>query len=474
MKSSIRILLLMKTVTIVMGSCPLFVAQPIQAQVMHPPVGSRWKCHIEYESSVAIKNNVWDLSGEITAVFDGEFRLKRAASAPSLQTAFIDFMERIATLTEAGVAAGKDEATITAEMMKIEEPLKHDLEGIEGKISGTIINSQGPSHSNLGILAVECPALPKKSFPVEGLISGGFSLDGILLQVSSGGWQDPRKIECGSKVPILPDMWATFKSSDSPLGRMDGFGQFLEYKNGEQRFESKMENTDARGHVVNKFNLTSECPVSTSSTDACSVMVHAEKPPTNPPDNTLTKAQLGAKRSAYKNTLPGDLLGGWTVPHPTDDHSHPRMQLVFEWRGCNANFGSNVCLWLETLNLAVSLPVDMYVAKEYPMGSCKYNVIFVHEKKHVDSYYEILDKHAKAMRAALENADWIPSKGNPLSIAPVEAESARKAVENRVKDLVMAIFHNEYIVAMNKSDVEVDMPTELARVDEALRACDAR
>lgn len=105
------------------------------------------------------------------------------------------------------------------------------------------------------------------------------------------------------------------------------------------------------------------------------------------------------------------------------------------------------------------VPVVIYVAREFPVGSCAYKEILNHELRHMNAYMQHLPKVEKTVRVALAKR----FQDKPL-YAP--SGTAMSALTHEVDHGWM-----DYIKAeMRKVDAEqarIDAPEEYARLSEA-------
>ncbi|HVI50436.1 MAG TPA: hypothetical protein VM661_04430 [Candidatus Sulfotelmatobacter sp.] len=91
---------------------------------------------------------------------------------------------------------------------------------------------------------------------------------------------------------------------------------------------------------------------------------------------------------------PGWSLQGITI---TSD----QLVVGASWREQRFSDG-HVCLWLNKVTARLGMPEQrVYVAADYPEGSCEYNAILTHERRHVEINLTSLRAHAGAVRRAL-------------------------------------------------------------------------
>lgn len=71
------------------------------------------------------------------------------------------------------------------------------------------------------------------------------------------------------------------------------------------------------------------------------------------------------------------------------------------------------CFWVSEINVAFRYQfIDIYLASEYPEGSCEYQAMLDHENEHIRAELELLEKFAREARAALAAAA-LPTYARP-------------------------------------------------------------
>ena len=120
------------------------------------------------------------------------------------------------------------------------------------------------------------------------------------------------------------------------------------------------------------------------------------------------------------------------------------------------------CVWLE--NVVIDLTpasVEIIVPSDYAFGSCEYDAILTHEQEHERIYRERLLAAAAEVGAALNGADWLPARGNPVPAAdPNAAEAELNAKIRKVVDPV----HAKYKAELGAAQAELDRPERYASV----------
>ena len=105
------------------------------------------------------------------------------------------------------------------------------------------------------------------------------------------------------------------------------------------------------------------------------------------------------------------------------------------------------------------VPVVIYVAREFPAGSCAYNEILKHELRHMHAYMQDLPRVEKTVRDALARR----FQDKPLYAPSGTAMSAlTREVDNGWMDYIKAELHK-----VDAEQARIDAPEEYARLSQA-------
>lgn len=90
---------------------------------------------------------------------------------------------------------------------------------------------------------------------------------------------------------------------------------------------------------------------------------------------------------------------GWTLQGLTI--TSDQLEIHAGWKEYHLSDG-HVCLWINKLQVTVGMPEQrVYVAANYPEGSCEYNAILSHERQHVAINREVVQTYAGSIRQSL-------------------------------------------------------------------------
>lgn len=131
--------------------------------------------------------------------------------------------------------------------------------------------------------------------------------------------------------------------------------------------------------------------------------------------DSYTRAEI-AKFSTIKLPL-GKAFAGLT----RGSYTH---QMSAKGRYGRSNNG--FCVYLTEVDFTFEFKdLFIFVAKEYPRGSCRYNTTLAHEMQHVNLYKASFTRHAPALKATLESA----AKSLPPLWVPNQQDGLKKSME---------------------------------------------
>jgi hypothetical protein len=123
--------------------------------------------------------------------------------------------------------------------------------------------------------------------------------------------------------------------------------------------------------------------------------------------------------------------------------------------------GGQHCFWITGFEIVLRYAeIEVYVAREYPVGSCQYNAIYAHEMQHVAVARRNLEIYAPRIRAALESGS-VPTAQTPIIVASA-ADAARdvQAISNEnVQPVYRAMLRD-----LRAAQAIVDSPMSYASV----------
>jgi TPR repeat protein len=120
-----------------------------------------------------------------------------------------------------------------------------------------------------------------------------------------------------------------------------------------------------------------------------------------------------------------------------------------------------LCFWLTGFEVVLRYPkVDVFVASEYPWGSCPYKAILAHEEEHVDVARRNLDKFAPLIEKALDSTLIPTGRNAALFESPDDARQHMLDLADEILEPIVEAM----IKALKKAQKIVDSPQSYARV----------
>jgi hypothetical protein len=104
---------------------------------------------------------------------------------------------------------------------------------------------------------------------------------------------------------------------------------------------------------------------------------------------------------------------------------------------------NQACVYLKSVDVTLHIDPTIYIAREYPKGSCMYDAILTHEMKHVREDQLIINKYTNIIGHAMENiVNKVGAAHGPY--APRSVPSAQKDIQTSLHAVL-----NNYSDQMN-------------------------
>ncbi len=127
---------------------------------------------------------------------------------------------------------------------------------------------------------------------------------------------------------------------------------------------------------------------------------------------------------------------------------------------------NQACLHYDSVTVNMIINPTIYIARENPVGSCSYNAILEHEKKHVEADRIVVNKYAKRIGEALSYA--LNKYG--ATFGPFEA-SRVAAVQTKLQTYIDGIVKAE-VDKMNKERMIIQQSIDsLEEYERVRRLC---
>lgn len=125
---------------------------------------------------------------------------------------------------------------------------------------------------------------------------------------------------------------------------------------------------------------------------------------------------------------------------------------------------NQACLYVSKVRIEINLEPTVYIAREYAKGTCHYNAVMGHEKKHIDADRFVVNKYTKILVKAVNNTlKHIGYAQGPFSAAQLPA--VQKKIDTIVSSVISQYSEN-MINERNRLQSKIDTIQEYARVDK--------
>lgn len=124
---------------------------------------------------------------------------------------------------------------------------------------------------------------------------------------------------------------------------------------------------------------------------------------------------------------------------------------------------NKVCMYVAKVNVRISIDPKIFIAREYTPGSCHYNAVLGHEKKHVAVDKKIVNKYTNIIVKAVNNTlKQVGYAHGPYDVAQLPAlqKQISGIIENVIKQFADNMNRERQVLQQ-----EVDTLKEYGRVD---------
>lgn len=88
------------------------------------------------------------------------------------------------------------------------------------------------------------------------------------------------------------------------------------------------------------------------------------------------------------------------------------------------------CVWIDTIKVDITLSPTIFIARDYPQGSCMFNAIKGHELKHLAVDQRLMDRYTRDIRTALAQEMQRQSTYGPFPTAQTGA--VQQQIQSRI------------------------------------------
>ena len=136
------------------------------------------------------------------------------------------------------------------------------------------------------------------------------------------------------------------------------------------------------------------------------------------------------------------------------------------FRNITNNRMGQVCYWFDTVTVTLHIKPTIFIASEFPQGTCKHNAIRDHELKHIQVDREIVNKYAALIGKAVKDELDRQAVYGPYKVA--QAKEVEKYMTGRLESVL------KYYSAMMSDERKrrqqvVDSLNEYESVNKACR-----
>ena len=173
----------------------------------------------------------------------------------------------------------------------------------------------------------------------------------------------------------------------------------------------------------------------------------------NRSQKTLNKADIDTV-NPYGNNVITD-VGGLM-------HGGIKMEETMQFGSLTNPNTNEVCMYYGAINVSFHIFPTIYIASEYPPGTCMHNAIKAHELKHINTDRQIVNKYARLVGQAVQNEIRSKPIYGPVPVAN------QAAIESQVKqrmNRIMTFYSTAMDAERRKLQQQVDNLQEYERVN---------
>lgn len=124
------------------------------------------------------------------------------------------------------------------------------------------------------------------------------------------------------------------------------------------------------------------------------------------------------------------------------------------------------CLWFDAVNVTFEINPLIYIAREYPKGTCEHDVILEHEYKHVAVDREIVKKYRDVMEEYLTKVlAQVPVYG---PVKTTQTPRARQKLSHYIESAIKKVSDSMYVQRRDQQQA-IDSLEEYERVANACK-----
>lgn len=125
-----------------------------------------------------------------------------------------------------------------------------------------------------------------------------------------------------------------------------------------------------------------------------------------------------------------------------------------------------ICFWHDSIDILIHIKPTIYIANEFPRGSCMHNAIMGHEQKHIQVDREMVNKYAALIGQAFQAdvAQYRVFGPVPLS----NQEAALSQIRTRMQSMLKQ-YTNQMSTERKARQQQIDNLSEYERVNKSCK-----
>jgi len=170
--------------------------------------------------------------------------------------------------------------------------------------------------------------------------------------------------------------------------------------------------------------------------------------PTPKVNHSLNRVQLGSMAfHAITDSIAGLHISGIKLEYKAKHAAEPQDNAY--------------CFWIRSIDVLLRYDApDIYIAKDYPRGSCNYKAILEHEKRHEKVAREVMKRYIPRFRSLFTSL-LIPKPKSAILVS--SREDGKRKTNALLKQIIQPVY-DEFQIALAKEQAEVDTLREYRKV----------
>jgi hypothetical protein len=120
------------------------------------------------------------------------------------------------------------------------------------------------------------------------------------------------------------------------------------------------------------------------------------------------------------------------------------------WDRGPAQSGGRIPLFAQSINVFYRIdPIEVFVSRDFAVGSCPYRVTLDHERSHVRDFLGIFRDSYTPLIAELESV-FVPTRNSPRMVEPANVEAVQDAIGQQLRQVILS--HSSSLVARMEAD----------------------